>query len=84
MPSSDPVSITPAACNSGFYYNGKACVPASVFCLQFDDVAKRCSSCQQGTILQEKDCVMPALGVDVNCRQYTGSYCSTCAEGYYL
>lgn len=66
------------------YFNGKACIAVSILCLQFDFGAKRCLSCQLGTILQDGDCLMPSLGVDVNCLRYTNSYCSSCASGYFI
>lgn len=66
------------------YFNGKTCIAVSILCLKFDYSAKKCLSCQEGTVMQDSDCIMPSLGVDTNCIRYTNSYCSACTQDYFL
>lgn len=56
----------------------------SLLCIEFDYGAGVCKICNDGFVLQDGDCINPAMGVDENCVRYTGVYCSTCRQGYQL
>lgn len=73
-------------CHDG-YHPSKAdgkCQPVSLLCANFDYALNKCTSCLQGYVLQDDDCIFPSLGVDVHCTHYTNSYCDKCQDGYTL
>jgi hypothetical protein len=72
------------ACISGYYVSAGICALVNVLCATYDQSNGNCLSCIPGFVFQSGQCIMPSLGIDVNCAQYTNSYCTQCLGGYAL
>jgi hypothetical protein len=71
-------------CISGYYVSNGGCALANVLCSTYDLNTGACLSCVTGYVFQNATCILPSLGIDPNCVQYSNSYCTTCATGYSL
>lgn len=78
------VGNTCASCINGYYVSAGACALVNVLCGTYDQSTGACLSCIPGYVFQAGQCILPSLGIDPNCAQYTNSYCTQCAYGYGL
>jgi hypothetical protein len=71
-------------CINGYYVSNGGCVAINMLCATYNHTDGSCFTCIPGYVFQTGSCILPSLGLDPNCIQYAGSYCSTCASGYNL
>lgn len=72
------------SCISGYYVSAGICALVNVLCATYDQSNGNCLSCIPGYVFQTGQCIMPSLGIDPNCAQYSNSYCTQCLGGYAL
>jgi hypothetical protein len=73
-----------SACINGYYVSNGGCVASNMLCATYMQSDGSCLTCIHGYVLQAGTCILPSLGIDPNCIQYSNSYCSTCATHYTL
>lgn len=78
------VGIACTVCISGYYVSDGGCALANILCPTYDPNSGACLSCVTGYVFQNGTCIYPALGIDPNCKYYSGSYCSECNPNYAL
>lgn len=71
-------------CLNGYYPSNGTCALANVLCATYDQSNGACLSCIPGYVFQSGQCILPSLGIDPNCAQYTNSYCTQCQSGFAL
>jgi hypothetical protein len=81
---SQVVGSSCASCINGYYVSNGACSLVNVLCGTYDQSSGVCLSCIPGYVFQAGQCILPSLGIDPNCAQYTNSYCTQCSSGYAL
>lgn len=71
-------------CISGYFVKSGGCELVNVLCATYDPKSGVCFSCIPGYVFQRGECILPSLGIDPFCTEYSNSYCTTCMKGYAL
>jgi hypothetical protein len=71
-------------CIDRYYMSNGTCTSVDITCNNYDNNTGNCLDCVSGYVFQDKQCILPALGIDPYCTYYTNSYCTSCQTGYFL
>jgi hypothetical protein len=78
------VGNTCVDCIHGYFASNGVCALVNVLCGTYDRSNGNCLTCVPGYVFQAGQCILPSLGIDPNCIQYTNSFCTQCGGGFAL